>query len=288
MAGKKDVSLLERSIEKAEKALEKLQDLHNAVCKRWAKGYARFRKVAMAIVDLKSTVTKKAAGLREFAKNWDELSVKLTRERDEKRAQIREKEAELAALHLNLAALKQRIDEQVRAEDEIVDQVFALHYRAVKALQDRNDYLAQHVYQLLIDDQGKLRSQITLDSSDGLRRVIAMTNAITKIRPDLASEALALIDRFFARFREQTEMDGATRALFELTKNILIEKTAFKVGAELYRFLNLKIDETVFPDLKKAQMLLRQSLRSEKTTRYARLFRRTSRTDNWEPVGLSD
>ena len=69
-----------------------------------------------------------------------------------------------------------------------------------------------------------------------------------------------------------------------MTKKILVEKTRFKIGPDLYRFLSLELDKEIYPELRKAQELLKQSLRSQKTNSYIRLYQREGRTDQWEPV----
>jgi hypothetical protein len=136
----------------------------------------------------------------------------------------------------------------------------------------------------LIDEKGKLRSQITFDSSDGLRRVVAMVNTMTIVRADLAAEAMANIQKFFDRVQQTAAMDATTQALYELTKKLLVEKTSFKVGPDLYRFLAIEFDSATLPELALAQQLLRESIRSEKTTSYIRIFERDSHTDKWRPV----
>ena len=89
---------------------------------------------------------------------------------------------------------------------------------------------------------------------------------------------------FFDRFQKETRMDETVRPLYDLTRELLVEKTDFKVGPDLYRFLAMELDADIYPELSKAQLLLRQSIRSEKTTSYIRVYERESRTSNWVVV----
>jgi hypothetical protein len=82
-------------------------------------------------------------------------------------------------------------------------------------------------------------------------------------------------------------MDPNTKILYDLTHQLLIEKTKFKVGPDLYRFLSMEIDQETLPELHEAQRLLRQSIRSEKTSSYIRIKQRESQNSNWVDVRQS-
>ena len=114
-----------------------------------------------------------------------------------------------------------------------------------------------------------------------------MVNTMTIIRGDFAAEAKQQIQDFFARFQKPAKIDQSVEALYELTRQLLIEKTDFKVGPDLYRFLAMELENEIFPELARAQTLLRQSIRSERTNSYIRIYERKSRTNNWEVVPQS-
>jgi hypothetical protein len=284
---KKQLTLLERALKAGEKALDKLRQEEAKSRARWTRKYHQFMRNSKILASVTDNMCKTALAAKKVIADWQTTSGDLTVERDQWRGQINAKEEELQKIREEMAGLRAQLSALDREDDSIVHQVFALNDSVVAALEQRDSFVSQNVYGRLLDDDGSMRTQLTIDSSDGLRRVVAMVNTITKIKPDLADMALTEIERFFARFTEATEMDEATRILFDLTSNLLIEKTSFQVGPDMYRFLSLELDECSVPELKKAQMLLRKSLRSEKTNTYIRLYGRDSRTDNWVPVRLS-
>lgn len=287
--GKKEAGLLERAINRTKKALEALQEREKRAREKWTKRYRRFMKATQDMAGLKNVATKKAAGLRDIIMNWPDETERLTKERDAEREAIRQKEEELHRQETELAVLLERIRRESTHTDEIVDQVFALNDTVVQALVNRNDFLTAHVYKLLIDPDGKLRSQVTLTSSDGLRRVVALVSHITRIDSALAAEAQAEVQKFFDRFSADAgeKKDDTVRALIDILEHILIERVSFRVGSDLYRFLGIEIDERVFPELKRAQHLLGHSLRSEKTSSYVKLYSRSATDKPWVEVKLS-
>lgn len=280
-------TLLEREIKRAKRQLEKLTGLEERSRNVWTKAYHRFMKAVKELTELKVHGTQKEEGLKKKIQGWPEESSRLTRRRDGFRAQIRETEQELIKLGIEQAQLREQQISEVKSTDEIVTQVFALNEIVVRASGDREDCLTRHVFPRLMDDQGKLHSQISFTSSDGLRRVVAMVNTMTIVRGDLAAQAKSEIQSFFDRFQRAAKMDETVKPLFDLTQQLLVEKTAFKVGPDLYRFLSMELDADIFPELSRAQTLLRQSIRSEKTSSYIRIYQRKSHTDRWVVVKQS-
>ena len=285
----KQVGFLRRMIAQGEKFLGKLQKQEKTSRERWTKRYRRYNDSAAKLASLKSTATKKADELRKVILNWQDESAELTRERDAKRAAMRREEEVLQQRRVELAVLEERMRNLSAQTDRIVEQVFALNDTSVAALNARNDFLSANVYHLLLDSDGNLRSQVTLDSSDGKCRVVALVNHLSRIDAAFAGEAKEHIDRFLARFSETsvTGQDPQVLSLIEMLKTILIEKISFKVGPALYQFLSVEINPEVFPELQSAQHLLRNSLRSEKTNSYVRLYRRESRDKPWVEVKLT-
>lgn len=283
----KKISFLKNALKKGEAALGRLAEEEAKSRAKWTARYRRFIDASNALVDLTIHGTKRESVLKNVIRNWKEETEKLTQERDEKRAAMKKKEAELQSQRLEIAVLEERLRNDNQHRDEIVGQVFALNDAVVRALADRNSFLTEQVYPQLIDEKGRLRSQITFTSTDGLRRVVALVNHLTKMDTALAAEAKMELDTFFRRFAQEMEKDEATLALIEILEKVLTERVHFKVGPDLYRFLGLDLENTAFPELKKAQMLLRQAMRSEKTNSYVRLFRRASTRDKWVEVKLT-
>ncbi|MFH1099214.1 MAG: hypothetical protein V1723_04855 [Candidatus Uhrbacteria bacterium] len=280
-------TVLEREINKKKRHLIKLVRLEERSRKEWTRVYCAFLKAVSQLTELKVHKTKKEAGLKRKIKDWPAETVRLTQERDSIRAKIKETEQALIALGTEQTKLLEQEANEIKTVDEIVTQVVALNAAVVRASNDREECLNRHVFPRLIDDKGNLRSQISFTSSDGLRRVVAMVNTMTIVRGDLAARAKSEIQCFFDRFQKVAEMADVVRPLFDLTRQLLVEKTDFKVGPDLYRFLSMELDAEIFPELSRAQMLLRQSIRSEKTSSYIRIYERKSRADPWEVVKQS-
>jgi len=284
----KNITLLnlESLLKSAKKKLEKLKKEEAKARKKWADGYREYKKAAKNLATLTRHGTKKEKKLCKIILGWDQETVELTVKRDEIREVIRQEEERMTQLRIQYAELLKETEAEIKADDEIVKQVFSLSSAAAEAFGKRNIYLNEHAYTRLVDSNGNLRSQITLDSFDGKKRVVVMTSTITIIAPDLAAEAKKCIEDFFIEFQSQVEMDPLTKKLYELTRKLLIEKTRFKIGPDLYVFLSIDLDEEIFPKLAKAQQLLKLSLRSGKTSSYIRLYERENRTSPWKRVSL--
>lgn len=275
---------LEAGIRKCDKNLNRLEKQEARVRSAWAKKNQRALKVQDDILNLRKFGTNKHEKLKAFIRKWKEESPELTRKRDEIRAAIAEQTGEVTKQEIELSRIMEREAAETRARNELVDQVFLLNNSVIAALDTRNHYLSGHVYNQLFDEQSNPRSQLTFINSDGTKKVLALVNTIQIVLPDLAAEAMREIEQFFDRFRPQAEMDEATQDLYDLTKKLLVMKTKFRVGPDLSRFLSLELDNDRFPELRKAQDLLKNSIRSEKTNSYIRLYRRASRADKWEQI----
>ena len=284
---KTHIIAIERGIKKDKRALAKFILLEERSRKKWTKGYHDFMQAARQLADLKTHNTKMEDRLRKKIENWPADTARLTQERDAHRKQIEHAKEELTKLGTRLATLKEQEINEIKTVDDIVVQVFGLNAAAVQASVAREDCLKRHVFPRLIDERGNLRRQVSFTSSNGLRRIVAMVNTMTIIKGDLAAEAKQEIQRFFERFQKPAKIDPNVDALYELTRQLLVEKTDFKVGPDLYRFLAMELDAEIFPELARAQTLLRQSIRSERTTSYIRIYERKSRADNWEVVPQS-
>lgn len=178
---------LERSINKSKRHLAKLSLLEERSRKVWTKAYHAFLKAATRLTELKAHKTKKEADLKKKIREWPAETIRLTQERDDLRARIKETEQKLIALGTERTKLVEQVINETKTIDEIVTQVFGLNVAVVRASSDREVCLNRHVFPRLVDDKGDLRSQISFTSSDGLRRVVAMVNTMTIVRGDLAA-----------------------------------------------------------------------------------------------------
>lgn len=293
--------MVQKAIQGVERNIDKIKGVEAKARAAWTKKFHEYEDAVSAVKAISKEVLERSKERRPTPKKiesrldsaskiidrWNEISAALTKRRNEERAKIQAEEDRLQALRIEMAELMAKVEAERKAVDEVVENVFRLNASVVRAFYDRDDFLTRHVYPHLLDDDGRLRTQITFVNSDGTQKVVVMVNKITRMDPDLASRARKLVDEFFDSFTERAEMDPATLGLFDLTRNILVEKTEFKVGPDLYRFLGLEIKEGLFPKLYHAQLLLRQSMRSERTDKYIRLYERESTDAPWQQVKMS-
>lgn len=252
----------------------------------WTRQYHAVQKYIEEYAGLKNVATKRAAWLKRKFLDWPQTSIELTKKRDTIRQEINQIATDITNQKSRLVVIKIESDSQQKMYNEIVDRVFALSLALAQAYQARDSYLSQHVFTYLVDDGGKLRRQITFINVDQTRKVTAMVNSISFLDPALASQAQTEIESFFGRFHSE-EMDEATQTLYDLTQKLLTEKRTFKVGETLYRFLTMKLAKKTFPELVRAQDLLKSALRSEKTNSYVRIYERETSKDRWQQVKIS-
>jgi hypothetical protein len=283
---KSKIDRIRKTIAQKKREQQKAIDAESRSRKKWTIEYGKFMTAVEQLAQLKIHGTAKERILKQRLLLWPKRSTELTQIRNTHRDKLKKIENELTTLGLELARFTEQVNSEVNVINEIVTQVFALNDVVVRAADDRGECLKRHVFPRLIGENGKLLSQVSFTSTDGLRRVVAMVNTMIIVQGDLAHKAQLEIQKFFDKF-QATAMNQATRALYELTKQILIEKTNFKVGPDLYRFLGMELDEDIFPELSTAQYYLRQSIRSEKSNSYIRIYRRMSRSSKWEVVPQS-
>jgi hypothetical protein len=282
------IEKLEAQIEQANKRLQKLNEEERKARARWTKGYQSYRKAAKNLAGY----IRRIFGENRYAKfvervlAWDEKTVELTKERDKIRNEIKKMKEKLQYLKAEKEVMQERIAAAKRETDEIVQMVFDLTAEVREAIEKRERYIARHLFKKFADEetkQGRPRSQLTLISSDSQRKVLVRRNYITEVQPHIAEQALELIEQFFSRFREETQMDENTQSLYDLTQQLLVIRRNFKVGPQLYIFLQIDIDPEAFPELYQAQKLLGSSLRSTKTNKYIKLYEKDE-NDNWIEV----
>lgn len=284
MVTKKKINKLESVIKRTNKLIEKLANSEKRVRENWTRKYLLFLNAAKTIGRLKIRGTKREARLQARIDAWEDLTKTLTAERDRLRAEIEKEKEALIHYQTELSIILEKEKLRTEEDNKIVNQIFVLNKAVVEATNIKNDFLTTHIFPRLFDQNGNLRTQVTIDNADGTKRVIALVNTIQIVKVDLAEQAQAEIQKFFDRIMpEKARMDDVTGNLYDLTKKILVEKTNFKIGSDFYRFLSMDFDPDVFPELKIAQDLLKLSLRSEKTNSYIRLYTRNSPTDKWQP-----
>lgn len=287
MTTKTDIKGLQAKISAKKKEIEQLKTKEKKAREKWTRGHRKQISASETLAKTERHGTIKEATAKKVILGWRTTSRTLTQDRDSIRDQIAVAERELSTLTTQLAVASAEIASRERAIDEIVSNVFSLNDSAVRASRNREDYVTRHVFTRLVGPDGKLNTQVTFTSSDGLRKVVAMVNHITLIQGDNAQRAKGLVSQFFDRFQGRAALDEAVKPLYELTRQLLIEKTQFKVGPDLYRFLSMELDAVVFPELAEAQELLRASIRSEKTNSYIRIYARDSHAGKWIPVPQS-
>ncbi len=276
--------ITQSTVNQLEKNLVKLKKQEAAIRAKWSKNNQKAFKKQEDILNLKRLGTKRHKKLKEWLKSWKWLSDELTDKRDKVRESIKRIEQKLIEGRNELERAIDKEREEKKTEDELVNIIFSLNDDIAAATQNMNNILTNRLYRRLIKNDGSLHSQVSIYSADGLKKIVAMVNSITIILPELAEQAMEMINSFFKVYEARVvKMDELTKSLFELTRKLLVEKKKFKIGPDLYRFLSLNIDSKKFPELRGAQRLLGQSLRSEKTDSYIRLYVRENTVSKWVP-----
>lgn len=278
---------LERQQIRLRKQLEKLVAQEKTVVARWKKAYQYFLKVTGQLEKKRHSNSKKIERMWATVVAWPAESGRLTRQRDNLRAQIDVVRQQLTACDLQLLQLENTIAQLHQKNDAIVDRVFALNDEVVTSARARDAYLMTQVFTSLRKPDGTLRRQVTFVSSNQLRKVVAMVNSISYLEEALAEQAEEEIKQFFYRYQVPLVADPLMAKVTELLEKVLISKRTFQVGPSLYEFLTLNLDSQVFPELVRAQDYLKASFRSEKTNSYIRIYSRASVTDKWQPVPQS-
>jgi hypothetical protein len=284
---KNQISVLERQITKLKKEQTKLSKLHEGSRKKLGKAYDTLMELVDQLAEIRVHGTQKESGLKKRIKVGRAENLRLTKVRNDYLAEIDTHKEKLNELGIQLMVLRERELNKIDGTDEIVTQVFALNEAMVQASAAREDCLNRHVFPLLLDEDGKMRSQITFLSSDGLKKVVAMVNTMTIIRGDLADEAQREIQKFFDRFQKPAKEEPHLEAMLEITRQLFVTKTKFTPGPLLYRFITMQVDSDMSPELARAQLLIKQSLRSEKTNSYIRLYARPNRNEKFQVVPQS-
>lgn len=282
----------ERKLKNLEKRIANLSEAESNSRAAWTKEYQRFMAYSAELAEREAKGmkkgTKRGQQLVDFITGWQERSTKLTKVRDELRAKIQAAKDERDGISLDLKKLHLEWDNDLRANDDLIELIFQLNNDVVRALEERNAILTKRVYSRLVKEDGTLRRQLTLENSDGTRKLVALVNSIQFIQTELAEAAKTEINKFFERYQQPMLPDNPTLAkLYQLTQELLIDKRNFKIGPSFYIFISLEIDIAQFPELAKAQENLRASIRSMKTNSYIRLYEREDRSKKWIPIKQS-
>lgn len=274
---KNTIIFIEKEKAKKLKMLNHLRNQEQKTIAKWKTKFNDYNRAVTEFVNLKRKGTKKEQKLRNTIQIWQNLSEELTRERDRIRELIKEMENIIHGADYTLSAMLTELKKDTEYNDEMIDQFFSLTEKVNEALRARELYSSKHVFDKLVDSDGKPRTQLTFLNSDGTRKLVVRVNTLNFVDHNHAVEAKAEIEKFFTRFESDSESSEAVRLMFSLTKKLLTEKTTFRIGETLYQFLSMKVDENLFPELKKAQKLLRSGLRSEKSSSYIRLYEKDNR-----------
>jgi len=278
---------LESRLKKLQRDLKKAQKAEAAARARWTREYHKFVQASIQVIRLKRKGTKKEERLKGIILAWPEKSVQLTKDRDQERALIEDLQQQINENTYHLKVMLERQRAEQAEIDEIVKQTFILNESVVVALESRNTYLTSHVFKYLYREDGSISTQVTLTNSDGTRRVVAMVNTINRILPQTADEAMQLFEQFKKRFNidpDPSSLPPEVVLMLEMSKKIFFEKKTIKPGEALSQFLSLPIDSEQFPELVKAQEVIKQGLRSEKTSSYVRLYVKNQSSGRWEQV----
>lgn len=297
MSKSNDVKQNERILARLKNELKPLKAQEAEARRRWSLGYNAFLRAEKELQKrvekglnvnpvVNGVLNKTVQRLWNTKNGWIAKSEELTKQRDEARAAIAEKEKEIlkAEAELNEILTTEKI--QLEQTDSAIEKVFLMNDRVVESLQAMDRFLEQDIYPNLSDKA----TQKMLVSSDGLKKVVIMSNTSNEMDAEKVEQAKLKIESFFKRINPQQEsmpQDETTQMLTEILHDLLVVKFNVKPGPTLSRFLGLELDPEKFSELVEAQHLLGSAISYKRSNMYVRLFTRNTTNDGWKPVRQS-
>lgn len=288
----------ERVVSRLKNELKPLKAQEAEARRRWSLGYNAFLRAENELqkrvlkgltVDPVSNgvVNKTVQKLWDTKRGWTAKSEELTKQRDGARTAIAKKEKEILQAEADLNEILTAEKIQMEQTDSTIEKVFLMNEHVVDALQSMDKFLEQQVYPNLADKA----TQKMLVSSDGLKKVVIMSNSSNVMDSSKVEEARAKINDFFQRInpkgQDTVEQDETVSMLTEILQDLLVIKVNIKPGPTLSRFLGLELDPEMFSELVEAQHLLGSAISYKRSNMYVRLFTRVSTNSSWEPVRQS-
>lgn len=285
----KKTSIKNRQIKNLGRRIKSLEEAEAKIRTNWTKQYNKHLAYTQELINRSkkklSPDNKKAQQIMSFLEGWGKLSVKLTNKRNLLREKIQTAKDEKDGISLELKELQLSWENDAKVNNSLIDLIFTLNNKVVEALEERNNILSENVYNRLVKADGNLHSQLSLINEAATRKVVALVNSITLVKPEMAEAGKIEIQKFFNRYEEKLAPKNPTiHQLYKLTQGLLIDKSNFKIGPSFYVFISMDINQELFPELVKAQEFLKASIRSEKTNSYIRLYERENRQDKWIPI----
>lgn len=291
------VQASERIIARLKKELKPLKTQEADARRRWTLGYNAFLRAENELqkrvqkgltVDPVSNgvVNKTVQKLWETKNGWMAKSDELTKQRDLAREAIAKKEKEILVAETELSEILTTEKLQLEKTDSAIEKVFLMNDHVVESLQAMDRFLEQNIYPNL----SAKATQKMLVSSDGLRKVVIMSNTSNEMDTEKVEQAKQRIEAFFERINPQQDVqlqDETTQILTEILRDLLVVKFNVKPGPTLSRFLGLELDAEKFGELVEAQHLLGSAISYKRSNMYVRLFTRESTSDGWKPVRQS-
>jgi hypothetical protein len=287
----------ERIISRLKNELKPLKVKEADARRRWSLGYNAFLRAEKELQKrvekglnvnpvVNGVLNKTVQRLWDTKNGWIAKSEELTKQRDEARSAIAEKEKEILQAEAELNELLTAEKIQLEQTDSTIEKVFLLNEHVVESLQSMDRFLEQQVYPNLADNA----TQKMLISSDGLKKVVIMSNTSNEMDASKVSQAREQIEKFFQRINPQKseqDNDETIQMLTDVLHDLLVVKINVKPGPTLSRFLELNLDPKKFGELVEAQHLLGSAISYKRSNMYVRLFTRVSTSSPWEPVRQS-
>lgn len=288
----------ERVVSRLKSELKPLKAQEAEARRRWSLGYNAFLRAEKELQKrvekglnvnpvVNGVLNKTVQRLWDTKKGWTAKSEELTKQRDEARAAIAKKEKEILQAEADLNEILTAEKIQMEQTDSTIEKVFLLNDHVVEALQSMDKFLNREIYPNL----ASTATQKMLISSDGLRKVVIMSNSSNVMDSSKVEEARAKINEFFQRInpkgQDTVEQDETVSMLTEILQDLLVIKVNIKPGPTLSRFLGLELDPEKFSELVEAQHFLGSAISYKRSNMYVRLFTRVNTSSRWEPVRQS-
>jgi hypothetical protein len=207
----------------------------------------------------------------------------------EKRTKPRNRKAR-AALEITAGATK---------EERIVKGALNRYLKVLESQKRFAEYIEKQVFEGIIDEYNKNVDpdmqietiQLFSQGTDGLKPgefKLSVERQIKRHLDSRAEMARNLVEEWLREYETRSVEFPDGELIYQTMKRAFFSKKGFKFNAELYHFLLLPESKIHDPRLKKAQKLLKESIKIDKSQWYAHIWKYCSDDNTYKKVTLND
>lgn len=184
-------------------------------------------------------------------------------------------------------------------EERIVKGALNRYLKILKAQANFDDYIEKQVFEGIIDKYNEnvdppmqietiqLFSQGETDLAPGEYK-LSVERQIKRTMDSRAEMARNLVEEWIREYENRTTDIPDGEFMVATMKRAFFSRKGFKFNAELYQFLIMPEDKIHDSRLKKAQKLLRESLKVDKSQWYAHIWKYCEKENTYNKVTLNN